>query len=71
MMGQMPMGNIDTTSDMALKQVLAAVQQRQLQARGMQQPNYQTNGVSPLAKAAGEKIYGDIMTRNNSMKGLI
>lgn len=71
MMGQVPMGNMDATSDIAMQRALAAQEQAQLQARGVQQPTYQTNGVNPAFTAVTDGVMGDIITRNNSTKGLI
>jgi len=64
MMGQMP--GVQDTSEMALQQA-----QAQLQARGMQQPTYQANGVNPAFAAVTNGVMGDIETRNKSMQGLI
>jgi len=64
MMGQMP--GVQDTSEMALQQV-----QAQLQARGMQQPTYQANGVNPAFAAVANGVMGDIEARNKSMQGLI
>ena len=64
MMGQMP--GVQDTSEMALQQV-----QAQLQARGMQQPTYQANGVNPAFAAVTNGVMGDIEARNKSMQGLI
>jgi hypothetical protein len=44
MMGQMP--GVQDTSEIAMQQA-----QAQLQARGMQQPTYQANGVNPAFAA--------------------
>ncbi len=71
MMGQVPMGNMDATSDVAMQRALAAQEQAQLQARGVQQPTYQTNGVNPAFAAVTDGVMGDITARNNAMKGLI
>jgi hypothetical protein len=64
MMGQMP--GVQDTSEMALLQA-----QAQLQARGMQQPTYQANGVNPAFAAVTNGVMGDIEARNKSMQGLI
>ena len=64
MMGQMP--GVQDTSEMAMQQA-----QAQLQARGMQQPAYQTNGVNPAFAAVTNGVMGDIEARNKSMQGLI
>jgi len=64
MMGQMP--GVQDTSEMAMQQA-----QAQLQARGMQQPTYQTNGVNPAFEAVASGVMGDIEARNKSMQGLI
>ncbi len=64
MMGQMP--GVQDTSEMALQQA-----QAQLQARGMQQPTYQANGVNPAFAAVTNGVMGDIEARNKSMQGLI
>jgi hypothetical protein len=64
MMGQIP--GMQDTSEMAMQQA-----QAQLQARGMQQPTYQTNGVNPAFAAVTSGVMGDIETRNKSMQGLI
>ena len=64
MMGQMP--GVQDTSEMAMQQA-----QAQLQARGMQQPTYQANGVNPAFAAVTNGVMGDIETRNKSMQGLI
>ena len=64
MMGQIP--GMQDTSEMALQQA-----QAQLQARGMQQPTYQTNGVNPAFEAVASGVMGDIEARNKSMQGLI
>lgn len=64
MMGQMP--GVQDTSEMALQQA-----QAQLQARGMQQPAYQANGVNPAFAAVTNGVMGDIEARNKSMQGLI
>ena len=64
MMGQMP--GVQDTSEMALQQA-----QAQLQARGMQQPTYQANGVNPAFAAVTNDVMGDIEARNKSMQGLI
>ena len=64
MMGQIP--GMQDTSEMALQQA-----QAQLQARGMQQPTYQANGVNPAFAAVTNGVMGDIETRNKSMQGLI
>lgn len=69
MMGQMP--GVQDTSEMAMQQAMAAQQQAQLQARGMQQPTYQTNGVNPAFAAVTDGVMGDIEARNKSMQGLI
>ncbi len=69
MMGQMP--GVQDTSEMAMQQAMAAQQQAQLQARGMQQPTYQTNGVNPAFAAVTNGVMGDIEARNKSMQGLI
>jgi len=66
MMGQIP--GMQDTSEMALQQAQA---QAQLQARGMQQPTYQTNGVNPAFEAVASGVMGDIEARNKSMQGLI
>jgi len=66
MMGQMP--GVQDTSEMALQQAQA---QAQLQARGMQQPTYQANGVNPAFAAVTNGVMGDIEARNKSMQGLI
>jgi len=64
MMGQIP--GMQDTSEMALQQA-----QAQLQARGMQQPTYQANGVNPAFAAVTNGVMGDIEVRNKSMQGLI
>jgi len=64
MMGQIP--GMQDTSEMAMQQA-----QAQLQARGMQQPTYQTNGVNPAFAAVASGVMGDIEARNKSMQGLI
>ena len=64
MMGQMP--GVQDTSEMAMQQA-----QAQLQARGMQQPTYQANGVNPAFEAVASGVMGDIEARNKSMQGLI
>ena len=64
MMGQIP--GMQDTSEMALQQA-----QAQLQARGMQQPTYQVNGVNPAFAAVTDGVMGDIEARNKSMQGLI
>ena len=64
MMGQIP--GMQDTSEMAMQQA-----QAQLQARGMQQPTYQTNGVNPAFEAVASGVMGDIEARNKSMQGLI
>ena len=69
MMGQMP--GVQDTSEMAMQQAMAAQQQAQLQARGMQQPTYQVNGVNPAFAAVTDGVGGDIYARNKSMQGLI
>jgi hypothetical protein len=69
MMGQMP--GVQDTSEMAMQQAMAAQQQAQLQARGMQQPTYQVNGVNPAFAAVTDGVMGDIEARNKSMQGLI
>lgn len=69
MMGQMP--GMQDTATIAMQQALAAQEQQELQARGMQQPAYQTNGVNPAFGAVTDKVMGDITARNNAMKGLI
>ena len=69
MMGQMP--GVQDTSEMAMQQAMAAQQQAQLQARGMQQPTYQANGVNPAFAAVANGVMGDIEARNKSMQGLI
>lgn len=69
MMGQIP--GMQDTSEIAMQQALAAQQQAQLQAKGMQQPAYQTNGVNPAFAAVANGVMGDIEARNKSMKGLI
>jgi len=69
MMGQMP--GVQDTSEMAMQQAMAAQQQAQLQARGMQQPTYQANGVNPAFAAVTNGVMGDIEARNKSMQGLI
>jgi hypothetical protein len=69
MMGQMP--GVQDTSEMAMQQAMAAQQQAQLQARGMQQPTYQANGVNPAFAAVTDGVMGDIEARNKSMQGLI
>ena len=69
MMGQMP--GVQDTSEMAMQQAMAAQQQAQLQARGMQQPAYQANGVNPAFAAVTNGVMGDIEARNKSMQGLI
>lgn len=69
MMGQMP--GVQDTSEMAMQQAMAAQQQAQLQARGVQQPAYQTNGVNPAFAAVTNGVMGDIEARNKSMQGLI
>jgi len=69
MMGQMP--GVQDTSEMAMQQAMAAQQQAQLQARGMQQPAYQANGVNPAFAAVTNGVMGDIEARNKSTQGLI
>ncbi len=69
MMGQIP--GMQDTAGIAMQQALAAQEQAQLQARGMQQPTYQTNGVNPAFGAVTDGVMGDITARNNAMKGLI
>jgi hypothetical protein len=69
MMGQMP--GVQDPSEMAMQQAMAAQQQAQLQARGMQQPTYQTNGVNPAFAAVTDGAMGNIEARNKSMQGLI
>jgi hypothetical protein len=69
MMSQMP--GAQDTSEMAMQQAMAAQQQAQLQARGMQQPTYQANGVNPAFAAVTDGVMGDIEARNKSMQGLI
>lgn len=69
MMGQMP--GVQDTSEMAMQQAMAAQQQAQLQARGMQQPTYQANGVNPAFAAVTNGVMGDIEARNKSTQGLI
>ena len=69
MMGQIP--GMQDTSEMAMQQAMAAQQQAQLQARGMQQPTYQANGVNPAFAAVTNGVMGDIEARNKSMQGLI
>lgn len=69
MMGQMP--GVQDPSEMAMEQAMAAQQQAQLQARGMQQPTYQTNGVNPAFAAVTDGAMGNIEARNKSMQGLI
>jgi len=64
MMGQIP--GMQDTSEMAMQQA-----QAQLQARGMQQPTYQVNGVNPAFAAVTDGVGGDIYARNKSMQGLI
>jgi hypothetical protein len=64
MMGQIP--GMQDTSEMAMQQA-----QAQLQARGMQQPTYQANGVNPAFAAVTNGVMGDIEARNKSMQGLI
>ena len=64
MMGQMP--GVQDTSEIAMQQA-----QAQLQARGMQQPTYQANGVNPAFAAVTNGVMGDIEARNKSMQGLI
>ena len=64
MMGQIP--GMQDTSEMAMQQA-----QAQLQARGMQQPTYQANGVNPAFTAVTSGVMGDIEARNKSMQGLI
>jgi hypothetical protein len=66
MMGQIP--GMQDTSEMAMQQAQA---QAQLQARGMQQPTYQVNGVNPAFAAVTDGVGGDIYARNKSMQGLI
>jgi hypothetical protein len=66
MMGQIP--GMQDTSEMAMQQAQA---QAQLQARGMQQPTYQVNGVNPAFAAVTDGVMGDIEARNKSMQGLI
>jgi len=66
MMGQIP--GMQDTSEMAMQQAQA---QAQLQARGMQQPTYQANGVNPAFAAVTSGVMGDIEARNKSMQGLI
>jgi len=62
MMGQVP--GVQDTAEIAM-------QQAQLQARGMQQPTYQANGVNPAFAAVTNGVAGDITARNNAMNGLI
>jgi len=62
MMGQVP--GVQDTAEIAM-------QQAQLQARGMQQPTYQANGVDPRFAAVANGVGGDIIARNNAMNGLI
>jgi len=69
MMGQVP--GVQDTAGIAMQQALAAQEQAQLQARGMQQPTYQANGVNPAFAAVTNGVMGDIEARNNAMKGLI
>jgi hypothetical protein len=69
MMSQMP--GAQDTSEMAMQQAMAAQQQAQLQAKGMQQPAYQANGVNPAFTAVASGVMGDIEARNKSMQGLI
>ena len=69
MMGQMP--GMQDTAGIAMQQALAAQEQARLQARGVQQPTYQANGVNPAFAAVTNGVMGDITTRNNAMKGLI
>ena len=69
MMGQIP--GMQDTSEMAMQQAMAAQQQAQLQARGMQQPTYQANGVNPAFAAVTNGVMGDIEARNKSTQGLI
>ena len=69
MMGQMP--GVQDPSEIAMEQAMAAQQQAQLQARGMQQPTYQTNGVNPAFAAVTDGAMGNIEARNKSMQGLI
>ena len=64
MMGQIP--GMQDTSEMAMQQA-----QAQLQARGMQQPTYQVNGVNPAFAAVTSGVMGDIEARNKSTQGLI
>ena len=64
MMGQMP--GVQDPSEMAMQQA-----QAQLQAKGMQQPTYQANGVNPAFAAVTNGVMGDIEARNKSMQGLI
>jgi hypothetical protein len=64
MMSQIP--GVQDTSEMAMQQA-----QAQLQARGMQQPTYQVNGVNPAFAAVTDGVMGDIEARNKSMQGLI
>ena len=66
MMSQIP--GVQDTSEMAMQQAQA---QAQLQARGMQQPTYQVNGVNPAFAAVTDGVMGDIEARNKSMQGLI
>ena len=69
MMAQMP--GVQDPSEMAMQQAMAAQQQAQLQARGMQQPTYQANGVNPAFAAVTDGAMGNIEARNKSMQGLI
>ena len=69
MMGQMP--GVQDPSEMAMQQAMAARQQAQLQAKGVQQPTYQTNGVNPAFAAVTDGAMGNIEARNKSMQGLI
>ena len=69
MMRQMP--GMQDTAGIAMQQALAAQEQARLQARGVQQPTYQANGVNPAFAAVTNGVMGDITTRNNAMKGLI
>jgi len=64
MMGAIP--GMEDTSQMAMD----AQMQEKLQARGMQQPTYQANGVDPRFEAVANGVGGDIVARNNAMNYL-
>ncbi len=46
-------------------------EQMRLQSRGVQQPTYQTGGVTPKFNAVATGIAGDISARNNSTYNLV